>query len=91
MDFPGMLPVFLIGAIGAGVQLAFGVWVFLTLWRMQTSLSDCAEAQRQAVALQREANQLLRQLAEQRHAAKPAADFEQDWPAGGEYVIERPK
>ena len=68
-------------------RVAFYGSVFLTFWRMQTALSDSTEAQRQQVALQREANQILRELAAQRRQAKPATDSVEDRPRGGEYVI----
>jgi hypothetical protein len=82
---------FVLAACGFLLQVAFYVWVFLTLWRMQTALSDSAEAQRQLVALGREANQLLRNRAAEHRSAKPALDSVEDWPAGGEYVIETSK
>jgi hypothetical protein len=54
---------------------------------MQTALSDCAEAQREQVALQRETNRLLREVIADRKRAPVTSDSDQDWPTGGEYVI----
>jgi hypothetical protein len=72
---------------GLALQLGFVLWVFWSVWRIQNSLADSVEASRQQVVLQREANQLLRELASQLRQPKPNADSTEDWPTPGEYVI----
>jgi hypothetical protein len=73
-------------ACGAALQLAFLGWFVMTVWRMQNALSESVELQRQQVALQQEANGLLRKLVAAA-AGKSTPDSRQDWADGGEYVI----
>ncbi len=42
---------------------AFWIWVFVSVWRIQNTLSEQIEAGREQIQLQRETNRLLRELA----------------------------
>jgi hypothetical protein len=81
---------FFVAACAAALQLAFLGWVVMTVWRIRNALSESVEIQRQQIALQREANDLLRKLATT-DAGKSTADSRQDWEDSGEYVIEPTK
>ncbi|HEV7998542.1 MAG TPA: hypothetical protein VGP63_01605 [Planctomycetaceae bacterium] len=69
-----MDPILIFWCINASLALAFWIWVYLSVWRIQNALSEQIDVGREQIQLQRETNRLLRELnsrSSERHQISP--------------------